>query len=434
MKNLSQYKLKLGDSEYTPLVIGGMGVDISTEALALVAAKNGSIGHISDAMITAVADRHYKTHFVSQKLNDNKHLRGGWDKSEVAFDLQAIEEATRIYAQGVMSKKKGTGAIFANCMEKLTMSHSKNTLKARLIGLLDGGIDGITLSAGLHLSSFAMMQDHRRFHEAKLGIIVSSARALKVFILKSKRTKRLPDFVVVEGPLAGGHLGFSNDDLEKHDLKELVREVLAFQKKEGLDIPVIAAGGIFTGSDAIAYLELGASAVQVATRFTITKECGLPDAVKQAYLKANREDIVVNCVSPTGYPMRMLRQSPALGKGVRPNCESLGYLLTNSGTCSYIDAYTLEIEKKDQQPVSVKDKICLCTAMKGYQCWTCGSNTDRLKETAHQLPNGDYELPSAQHICDDYLYSTDNKINVPRPENRTRKTASDAPIAVSLRR
>ena len=74
MKNLSQYKLKIGDSEYTPLVIGAMGVDISTEALALVAAANGSIGHISDAMITAVADRHLKTHFVSQKYKENKHL------------------------------------------------------------------------------------------------------------------------------------------------------------------------------------------------------------------------------------------------------------------------------------------------------------------------------------------------------------------------
>jgi NAD(P)H-dependent flavin oxidoreductase YrpB (nitropropane dioxygenase family) len=433
MKNLSQYRLKLGDNEYTPLVIGGMGVDISTEALALVAAENGSIGHISDAMITAVADRHCKTSFVSQKFQQNKHLRGDWDKSEVAFDLQSIEDATRIYAQDVMSKKKGSGAIFANCMEKLTMSCSKNTLKARLIGLLDGGIDGITLSAGLHLSSFAKIQDHKRFHEAKLGIIVSSARALKVFLLKSKRTKRMPDFVVVEGPLAGGHLGFSTDDLEKHDLKELVREVLAFQEKEGLNIPVIAAGGIFTGSDAIAYLELGASAVQVATRFTITKECGLPDTVKQAYLKANKEDIVVNGVSPTGYPMRMLRQSPALGRGVRPNCESLGYLLTNNGTCAYIDAYTREIEKENR-PVSVQDKICLCTAMKGYQCWTCGSNTDRLKETAYQLPNGDYELPSAKHIYDDYLYSTDNRINVPRPEKRTKKAISDAPITESLRR
>jgi NAD(P)H-dependent flavin oxidoreductase YrpB (nitropropane dioxygenase family) len=278
-----------------------------------------------------------------------------------------------------------------------------------------------------------MIQDHKRFHEAKLGIIVSSARALKVFLLKSKRTKRLPDFVVVEGPLAGGHLGFSSDDLEKHDLKELLREVLAFLEKEGLYIPVIAAGGIFTGSDAIAYLELGASGVQVATRFTVAKECGLPDEVKQAYLKASKEDIVVNSVSPTGYPMRMLRQSPALGKGVRPNCESLGYLLTNNGTCAYIDAYTREIEKKDQ-PVSVKDKICLCTAMKGYQCWTCGSNTDRLKETAHQLPNGDYELPSAQHILDDYLYSADDRINVPRPEKQIRKTTSDTPMAEALRR
>ena len=196
------------------------------------------------------------------------------------------------------------------------------------------------------------MEDHPRFRDAKLGIIVSSSRALAMFLRKNARLQRLPDYIVVEGPLAGGHLGFGIDDWWKYDLRTLVGEVLAFLKAEHLDIPVIAAGGIFTGSDAAAFLEQGAAAVQVATRFTVTKECGLPDKIKQEYFKASEDDIEVNTISPTGYPMRMLKGSPGIGDGIRPNCEAYGYLLDAKGNCAYIDAYNREValhpdEKKD---------------------------------------------------------------------------------------
>ncbi len=402
MKKLNDYTFSIGHSEYKPLVIGAMGVDISTKSLALAAAKAGCIGHISDAMITVVTDRHLGTDFVVQKYKLNQKYRDNWDKSEVCFDLAQVREASRIYAEDVMKDKSGPGAIFANCMEKLTMNEDKPTLAARLNGLLDGGIDGITLAAGLHMGSFAMMQDHPRFHQAKLGIIVSSARALRVFLLKNKKTGRLPDYVVVEGPLAGGHLGFSMEEIKKHTLQELVVEVRDFVEKAGLEIPVIAAGGIFTGHDAVEMLDLGAQAVQVATRFTIAKECGLPDSVKQAYISARDEDIVVRGISPTGYPMRLLRQSPTLGKGGRPNCEAFGYLLTNNGTCAYIDSYLRE--KAKGGTISVQDKICMCSAMRSYQCWTCGATTSRLKNTVKQLPSGAYELPSAKEILDSYLF------------------------------
>jgi nitronate monooxygenase len=135
---------------------------------------------------------------------------------------------------------------------------------------LDAGIDGITLAAGLHLGSFALIEDHPRFRDAKLGIIVSSVRALQLFLKKSARTNRLPDYVVVEGPLAGGHLGFGMD-WAQYDLATIVAEVIKYLKDEQLDIPVIPAGGIFTGTDAARFLEAGAAAVQVATRFTVIR-------------------------------------------------------------------------------------------------------------------------------------------------------------------
>jgi nitronate monooxygenase len=277
---------------------------------------------------------------------------------------------------------------------------------------MDAGIDGITLSAGLHLGTFALIQDHPRFRDIKLGIIVSSARALNLLLKKAARTERLPDYVIVEGPLAGGHLGFGMDWAD-YDLKTIAAEVVAFLAEKGLDIPVIAAGGVFSGTDAVDFMELGCSGVQCATRFTITKECGLPGPVKQEYLTAVEEDIVVNMISPTGYPMRMLLQSPAIGSGIRPNCEAYGYLLDKNGHCDYIDAYNAAVARNPKD-VKVLEKTCLCTAMRRFKVWTCGHYTYRLKETTNLLSDGTYELPSAEHVISDYLYSTDHQVH--RPE------------------
>ena len=249
--------------------------------------------------------------------------------------------------------------IFINCMEKLTMNAPRETLTVRLRAALDAGIDGITLAAGLHLGSFAMMEDHPRFRDAKLGIIVSSLRALQLFLRKNARTNRLPDYIVVEGPLAGGHLGFGMD-WAKYDLHTIVNEIHQYLQAEHLDIPVIPAGGIFTGSDAVSFLESGSAAVQVATRFTVAQECGLPKDVMQEYFKAGENDIEVNNVSPTGYPMRMLKNSPAIGSGIRPGCESYGYVLDANGNCAYIDSYNREVAAHPgEKKISVMDKICL---------------------------------------------------------------------------
>ena len=413
MKCVDDFRLRFGKRELVPIMVGGMGVDISTADLALEAARLGGIGHVSDAMVQTVSDRRFDTNFVSAKLKQYKANVASSDKSSVHFNLAVLEEATRNHVGRTMERKRGDGMIFINCMEKLTMNAPRETLRVRMSSALDAGIDGITLSAGLHLGSLALIEDHPRFRDAKLGIIVSSPRALALFLRKNAKLNRLPDYIIVEGPLAGGHLGFGLD-WANYDLRSIVTEMHQYLKTEGLDIPLIPAGGIFTGSDAVSYLESGAAAVQVATRFTVSHECGLPEKVKQEYFKASEQDIEVNMISPTGYPMRMLKNSPAIGDGIRPNCEAYGYLLDAKGNCAYIEAYNREVAlHPDAKKISVKDKTCLCTAMRNFDCWTCGHYTYRLKDTTRKEPDGSYRLLSAEHIFRDYQLSTDNKIALP---------------------
>ncbi|MBI2305884.1 MAG: nitronate monooxygenase [Rhodocyclales bacterium] len=416
MKRVDDFRLRFGKRELVPIMIGGMGVDISTTDLALEAARLGGVGHISDAMINTVADRRYQTKFVKDKLKQYKFNVENADKAVVKFDLGTVEEATRLHVRSAMDRKQGDGMIFINCMEKLTMNAPRETLKVRLSAALDAGIDGVTLAAGLHLGSLALIEDHPRFRDAKIGIIVSSVRALQLFLKKNARLNRMPDYIVVEGPLAGGHLGFGMDWAE-YDLATITAEVLKYLRDEKLDIPVIPAGGIFTGSDAVGFLETGAAAVQVATRFTVAKECGLPEKVQQEYFKADEDDIEVNQISPTGYPMRMLKNSPAIGSGIRPNCEAYGYLLDANGKCAYVTSYNREVElHPGARRVSVMDKTCLCTHMRNFDCWTCGQLTWRLKDTTLQRADGSYQILSAEHIFHDYQFSTDNKIVLPKAE------------------
>ncbi|WP_043592078.1 nitronate monooxygenase [Chromobacterium haemolyticum] len=417
MKCVDDFRLRLGKQELVPIMIGGMGVDISTSALALEAARLGGVGHISDAMVPTVTDRRFNTKYVKDKLKQYKFNVENSDKSVVQFDLGLLAEATRMHVGKTMEAKCGDGLVFINCMEKLTMNAPKETLRTRMHAALDAGIDGITLAAGLHLGSFALMEDHPRFRDAKLGIIVSSLRALQLFLKKSARSNRLPDYVVVEGPLAGGHLGFGMD-WAQYDLATIVAEIRDWLRAEQLDIPLIPAGGVFTGSDATNFLEMGAGAVQVATRFTVARECGLPEKVQQEYFKANEDDIEVNQLSPTGYPMRMIKHCPAIGDGIRPNCEAYGYLLDAKGGCSYIDAYNREVAAHPgERRIKVWDKTCLCTQMRNFDCWTCGQNTYRLKDTTVRREDGSYQLLSAEHVFHDYQYSKDHQIALPELES-----------------
>jgi nitronate monooxygenase len=413
MKRVDDYRLQFGRHELVPIMVGGMGVDISTAELSLEVARLGGVGHISDAMVPTVSDRRFKTKYVKNKLQQYKFNVENADKSVVQFDLGLLAEATRMHVGRTMEAKQGKGLIFINCMEKLTMNSPKETLRVRLASALDAGIDGITLAAGLHLGSFALIEDHPRFRDAKLGIIVSSLRALQLFLKKNGRTGRLPDYVVVEGPLAGGHLGFGMD-WAKYDLTAIVLEIRDWLAAEKLNIPLIPAGGIFTGTDAANFLDMGAAAVQVATRFTVTHECGLPEDVQQEYFKTSENNIEVNQISPTGYPMRMLKNSPAIGDGIRPNCEAYGYLLDAKGHCAYIDAYNREVAAHpDAKKIKVVDKTCLCTHMRNFDCWTCGHYAYRLKDTTVRDADGKYRILTAEHVFKDYQFSTEGRIALP---------------------
>jgi len=414
MTCVDDYRLTLGGKQYVPLIIGGMGVDISNSHLALEAARLGGIGHISDAMTMAVTDRLYKTSYLKARTARNRQEPPEPTRRDVPFDLTDLRDATMLHVSKTMDRKRGPGAVFINVMEKLSMNAPRETLKVRLEAAMDAGIDGITLSAGLHLGSFELIAEHPRFRDVQLGIIVSSARALALFLRRAKRVERMPDYIVVEGPLAGGHLGFGIDDWQKADLPSIVKEVQDMLAKDGLNIPVIPAGGVFTGTDAVNYLSQGAAAVQVATRFTITRECGLPDHVKQVYLGAGLEDVEVNTQSPTGYPMRMLTSSPALGSSIRPNCETLGFILDGEGHCKYLDAYdATPDDPATGRKMPVTDRVCLCTHMNAFRVYTCGHYVYRLKETTVLEAPGRYLLPSAEHVFWDYQFSRDHRIALP---------------------
>jgi nitronate monooxygenase len=409
---VDNYRLKLGGKEYVPILIGGMGVDISSTALALEAARLGGIGHISDAMVEHVSDRRFCTHYTKGKAGRHRASRDSLDKTGVHFDLPELETAQRALVADAMARRQGSGAIFINVMEKLTMGAPADTLRSRLRAALDAGIDGITLSAGLHTGSLRLIEDHPRFRDAQIGIIVSSVRALRIFLKGAARLDRLPDYIVVEGPLAGGHLGFGADWRE-HRLEAIVAEVIAFLRESALDIPVIPAGGIFTGTDAVGYLRDGAAAVQVATRFTITAECGLPARAKQAYFVAEEDDVFVSTVSATGYPLRLLRTSPCLGSNVKPQCEPFGYVLDRNGECPYLDAWAATPLGADGEKLPVNDKICLCYHFSRFNCYTCGHYVYRLKDTTSRLPDGSFRIPPAAHVFGDYQFSRNHEIRLP---------------------
>ena len=173
-------------------------------------------------------------------------------------------------------------------------------------------VDFIVSGAGLPLR----LPEFTEGTPIKLMPIVSSARATDIIIRTwKKRYNRLPDAVVVEGPLAGGHLGFKFEDLKlykpkENSLENLVVDVLkvvkGYEIESGIDMPVIAAGGIFDGKDVAKFLRLGAKAVQIATRFVATYECSVPDEFKKLYLAAKEEDIVI-IKSPVGMPGRVIR-------------------------------------------------------------------------------------------------------------------------------
>ena len=263
---------------HVPVIQGGMGVGISLHSLAGTVAAQGGIGVISTAQIG--------------------YREPDFDADPVGANLRAIRtetEKARQIAQG--------GVLGVNIM--VATRRYEDYVRAAVAA----GIDLIISGAGLPVDLPKIVGDA----ETKLVPVVSSVKSAQVIIKYLwKKYGRLPDAVIVEGPLAGGHLGFHKEQLENIDglhydneVKAIIDEVSAVAAAHDARIPVIMAGGVYTRADMEHYLELGASGVQMATRFVTTYECDAAEAYKQAYIDAKEEDIVI-VQSPVGMPGRAI--------------------------------------------------------------------------------------------------------------------------------
>ena len=265
-----------------PIIQGGMGVGISLSGLASAVAEEGGIGVISAAGLGML-----------YKSNSNDYL------ANCIFGLK--EEIRK-------ARQKTNGIIGVNIMVALT--NYEDLVRTSI----EEGIDIVISGAGLPLDLPKFLTPGCK---TRLVPIVSSARAAALICNKwLANYNYLPDAVIVEGPKAGGHLGFKPEQIfdENYSIEKLIPEVVSVVNPIGLlngkEIPVIAAGGIYSGSDIVKILELGASGVQMGTRFVTTDECDASLEFKQAYLDATKEDVTI-IKSPVGMPGRAIK-SPFL--------------------------------------------------------------------------------------------------------------------------
>jgi len=275
--------LRIGDLEAKmPIVQGGMGVGISLSGLASAVANLGGIGVIATAGIG--------------------QFEPDWDTNSEQADKRALQKEIR------KAKAKTDGIIGVNIM--VALSDFGSLVKCAV----DEGANILFLGAGLPIRlPRTLPLDRLAELPTKFAPIVSSARAAEViFKAWAKRYRHIPDAVVVEGPLAGGHLGFKREQLDEPDytlekiLPEVILTLKPYEEKFNKNIPVIAAGGIYTGADINRFMQLGAQAVQMGTRFVATYECDASREFKEIYLNCKKEDIVI-IDSPVGLPGRAIR-------------------------------------------------------------------------------------------------------------------------------
>lgn len=263
-----------------PIIQGGMGVGISLSGLAAAVANEGGVGVISSAGL-GLLYKNLAADFLEASIEGLKE------------ELRKAREKTR-------------GVIGVNVM--VAMSNFADMVKTSIAEKADVIFSGAGLP--LNLPSFL-----KKDSITKLVPIVSSGRAANIICEKWKKEyDYLPDAIVVEGPKAGGHLGFKVEQIadENFSLEHLIPEVVAtvkiFEDKYNVSIPVIAAGGIYTGQNIFDIMKLGASGVQMGTRFVTTTECDASDAFKNTYIDAKSEDIEI-IKSPVGMPGRAIGNS-----------------------------------------------------------------------------------------------------------------------------
>lgn len=272
-------ELRIGDLiSRIPVIQGGMGIGVSLSGLASAVAEQGGIGVIAAAM-TGIGESDAKS-------------------DSTAANIRTLKTEIR------KAREKTNGILGVNIM--VALSNFSDLVRASI----EEGVDVIFSGAGLPMDLPGYLSKGAK---TKLVPIISSARAAAILCRKwLAKFGYLPDALVVEGPMAGGHLGFKPEELEdpRFALENLIREVTAsvkkFETENNRKIPVIAAGGIFNGEDICRFLKLGAAGVQMGTRFVATHECDADQAFKQAYVDAKEEDLVV-IKSPVGMPGRALR-------------------------------------------------------------------------------------------------------------------------------
>jgi nitronate monooxygenase len=285
-----------GKTMKVPIIQGGMGIGVSLSPLASAVAREGGLGILSSACL----DR------LLSKRNGRKY---------------STYEA--VYEEVSLAKAQG-GVSGINIMVAIAGGYHETVRAA-----IDARTDVIISGGGLPLTLPAIKDQG----DTALVPIVSSARALELICKKWERVACRPDAVVLEGPLAGGHLGFKIDQLhlESNKLENLLPPVKEVSMKHG-GFPVVVAGGIHTHEDILKFLGMGADGVQIGTRFLVTVESNASDAYKQAIINADKNDILVSQTpgSPCGMPFVVVKTSPmfqsALKQKRKPHCDK-GYLL-----------------------------------------------------------------------------------------------------------
>ena len=290
-------KLRIGDAvAKLPIVQGGMGVGISLSGLASAVANEGAVGVIAANSIGMLDPEYYAAHQDANEIALRKEIR--------------------------KAKEMSSGLIGVNIMVAV---HDFNAL---LMVAIEEKVDMVFLGAGLPIKGIPVQA--LRAAGIKVIPIVSSARAAGlIFRSWLKKYDDLPDAIVVEGPKAGGHLGFKANQINDPDfaleriLPDVVDVVKNYADKLHRTIPVIAAGGVYTGTDIYDLFKLGASGVQMGTRFVATHECDADIRFKEAYV-ACREDDIELIKSPVGMPGRAIKgkflRDIAEGKKMKIKC------------------------------------------------------------------------------------------------------------------
>ncbi|CAM2075995.1 MAG: nitronate monooxygenase family protein [uncultured Clostridium sp.] len=271
-------ELKIGNLiAKLPIIQGGMGVGVSLSNLAGNVAKYGAIGVISAA--------------------HPGYLENDFEKNTLQANLRALKNHIR-KAKDISNN----GIIGVNIM--VAMKNYKELVEASI----EGGADLIISGAGLPLK----LPEYTKNSEIKILPIVSSSKATKLILSYwKKHYNRIADGIIVEGPEAGGHLGFKADTLDNDiikfddNVKDIIETVKQLEFEYKKEIPVIVAGGVFDSNDIKKYMELGAKGVQIGSRFVATYECDVDMKFKEAYLNCNKSDIKI-VKSPVGMPGRAI--------------------------------------------------------------------------------------------------------------------------------